>query len=197
MHQNDGKVVEDTLKLQEDKFISPLTKENMEELVAVDSFGLKVIRHSLLGLEPSTESVVQFSRQVKEIIDGLDDEQVKEDIKAGKFNHFEVYSKLQTDEQRSAFSEALETFNYERQKQIEIRGIEGAKEKWKHDFEEQQKRGDLNLTKGLNAQCYEWVQEMVPIIQKELEACKELLNDGDKASDAKVNVPCMHHSSLK
>lgn len=185
MHQNDGKVVEDTLKLQEDKFISPLTKENMEELVAVDSFGLKVIRHSLLGLEPSTESVVQFSRQVKEIIDGLDDEQVKDDIKAGKFNHFEVYSKLQTDEQRSAFSEALETFNYERQKQIEIRGIEGAKEKWKHDFEEQQKRGDLNLTKGLNAQCYEWVQEMVPIIQKELEACKELLNDGDKASDAK------------
>lgn len=185
MNQTDGKVAEDTLKLQEDQFISALTKENMEELVAVDSFGLKVIRHSLLGLEPSAQSVVRFSREVKEIVDGLDDEKLKEEIKAGQFNHFEVYCKLQTEEQRQAFNNALETFNYERQKQIEIRGIEGAKEKWKHDFEEQQKRGDLNLTKGLNAQCYAWVQEMVPIIQKEFEACKEFLNGNGTSSDVK------------
>ncbi|EMG46746.1 RPO41 DNA-directed RNA polymerase [Candida maltosa Xu316] len=183
-----NQVAGDTLKLQENEIINPLNKKNLSELLPVDSFGLKVIRHSLLGLEPTPESALEFSTKVNEIIKDLDDEQLKEDIRSGKLNHHEVYTKLQTPEQKAAYNDALEHFNYDRQKQIEIRGIEGAKEKWKHDFEEQQKRGDLNLTKGLNAQCYDWLQKMIPAIEKEHTLCKALLeNDtsvdqGDKAT---------------
>lgn len=176
LREHDDVIAEDILKLQENKQINPLDKKNLEELLAVDSFGLKVIRHSLLGLKPDLEAALEFSNQVEKIIEDMDDEALKHDIMNGQMNYFEMYSKLKTDEQRHAFNEALNVYNLDRQKQIEIRGIEGAKEKWKHDFEELHKRGDLNLSKGLNAQCYEWLQDMLPVLEKEYKQCEALIN---------------------
>ncbi|KAI5966494.1 RPO41 [Candida pseudojiufengensis] len=181
LDQQGGEVVEDTIKLQQNVNINPLDKQNLDELLPVDSFGLKVVRHSLLGLKPDSGAALQFAADVEEIVEDLDDE-VKNEIKSGKLNYFEIYKRLKTDEQKQQFTEVLEVFNTDRQRQIEIRGIEGAKEKWKHDFEEAQKRGDLNLSKSLNAQCYEWYKKLIPLIEKEHELCKALLK-GDKSVD--------------
>lgn len=176
LKDHDDEIAEDILKLQENKQINPLDKKSLEELLPVDSFGLQVIRHSLLGLKPDLEAALKFADQVEKIIEDVDDEVLNQDIMSGKINYFEMYSKLKTEEQRQAFNEALNAFNLERQKQIEIRGIEGAKEKWKHDFEELQKRGDLNLSKGLNAQCYKWLQDVLPVLEKEYKLCEALIN---------------------
>ncbi|KAI5953595.1 RPO41 [Candida jiufengensis] len=181
LNQQGGEVAEDTIKLQQNVDINPLDKQNLDELLPVDSFGLKVVRHSLLGLKPNSESALQFASNVEEIVDDLD-EITKTEIKSGKLNYYEIYKRLKTEEQKEQFNEVLEVFNSDRQRQIEIRGIEGAKEKWKHDFEESQKRGDLNLSKSLNAQCYEWYQKLIPLIEKEHELCKALIKE-DKSID--------------
>ena len=73
----------------------------------MDSFGLQVIRHSLLGLKPDLEAALKFADQVEKIIEDVDDEVLNQDIMSGKINYFEMYSKLKTEEQRQAFNEAL------------------------------------------------------------------------------------------
>lgn len=181
LNQQNGEVVEDTIRLLKNIEINALDKENLAELKPVDSFGLKVVRHSLLGLKPNSELALHFANEIEEIVADLD-EVTKQEVKDGKLNYHDIYKRLQTDEQREKYNAALEEFNWDRQRQIEIRGIEGAKEKWKHDFEEAQKRGDFNLNKSMNAQCYDWYQKLIPLIKKEHELCKALLRE------EKVNV---------
>ncbi|CAI5758891.1 unnamed protein product [Candida verbasci] len=181
MNKQDVEILEDTIKLQTNKLMDPLQKDNLKELLPVESFGLKVVRHSLLGLKPNADSAAKFSIDIEEIIKDLE-EKTRLEIEKGKLNYHEIYKKLETDDQRTQFNEALEAFNIDRQKELEIRGIEGAKEKWKHDFEEQKKRGDFNLSKSLNAQCYRWYRDLVPLIKKEQVLCKALL-EGDTSVD--------------
>ncbi|RCK56352.1 DNA-directed RNA polymerase, mitochondrial [Candida viswanathii] len=191
LNQQDEGFIKDTRNLEEDKNINTLKKGDIEELHGVDSFGLKVIRHSLLGLEPTAESVSIFSAKVARIVSGLENEEKKEAIMAGKLNHFEVYCSLETEAQRKQFSEALDEFNYERQKQIEIRGIEGAKKRWQHKFEELQKRGDVFFHSSMSAWCYSWLQAVTPLIEKEVELCKQHLASGDqdKSQDRDLYAP--------
>ncbi|KAI5949646.1 RPO41 [Candida margitis] len=189
LNQQNGQVVEDTIKLQKNIEINALDKENLDELLPVDSFGLKVVRHSLLGLKPNPELALQLANEIEEIVADLD-EITKQEVRDGKLNYHDIYKRLQTDDQKMKLDEALEAFNMDRQRQIEIRGIEGAKEKWKHDFDEAQKRGDFNLNKSMNAQCYDWYQKMIPLIEKEHEMCKALLREDksvtqDDATSAK------------
>lgn len=178
LNQQNGEVVEDTIKLLKNIEINALDKENLDELLPVDSFGLKVVRHSLLGLKPNPELALHFANEIEEIVADLD-EVTKQEVRDGKLNYHDIYKRLQTDEQRERYNEALEAFNLDRQREIEIRGIEGAKEKWKHDFEEAQKRGDFNLNKSMNAQCYDWYQKLIPLIEKEHKMCKALLRDDE------------------
>ena len=89
----------------------------------MDSFGLQVIRHSLLGLKPDLEAALKFADQVEKIIEDVDDEVLNQDIMSGKINYFEMYSKLKTEEQRQAFNEALNVFNLERQNKLKLEGL--------------------------------------------------------------------------
>ena len=43
-------------------------------------------------------------------------------------------------------------------------------------FRRTAKRGDLNLSKGLNAQCYKWLQDVLPVLEKEYKLCEALIN---------------------
>ncbi|EGW34784.1 uncharacterized protein SPAPADRAFT_47865 [Spathaspora passalidarum NRRL Y-27907] len=177
-------IVEDTKKLQEkDGSIRSLEKDDLSELEAVDSFGLQIVRHSLLGLEASPDKIAVFTSDIKEIIKDMTNEESKQKITSGKLNYFEMYQLLETQEQRDQFNHALANFNLDRQKQMEIRGVEGAKEKWKHEYEETKKRDSIMSTKNLNAQLYEWYQKLVPLLQKERQECLDLIDD--KATNQK------------
>ena len=123
LKDHDDEIAEDILKLQENKQINPLDKKSLEELLPVDSFGLQVIRHSLLGLKPDLEAALKFADQVEKIIEDVDDEVLNQDIMSGKINYFEMYSKLKTEEQRQAFNEALNVFNLERQNKLKLEGL--------------------------------------------------------------------------
>ncbi|EDK43314.1 hypothetical protein LELG_01492 [Lodderomyces elongisporus NRRL YB-4239] len=180
LQKESGSVAEDTVKLQSKESIDMLKKRNVAELDAVDSFGMQVVRHSLLGLDPDPSAALLFAKEVEKIVEDLD-EDVKSEINSGKLDYYEIYNKLETAEQKKQFNRALDEFNHDRQRQIEVRGMEGAREKWKHDFEEATKRGDLNMSKGLNAKCYEWFQELMPLIKREQDLCRDLIN-GDKSA---------------
>ncbi|KAI3402432.2 RPO41 [Candida oxycetoniae] len=181
LSQSSADVVEDTMKLKEDQSIISLGKGNLAELTPVDSFALNVVRHSLLGLTPEKEAAITFVNDIKEIVEDLD-ETIKDKIQSENLNYFEFYKRLKSDTQKLQFNKALEKFNYNRQRQIEIRGIEGAREKWKRDFEDAQKRGDISMSKQINAQCYEWYQKLIPLLQEEHKLCKAIL-----AGDVKVS----------
>lgn len=154
--------------------VVPVVDKDAAVLRAVDSFGLKVIRHTLLGLQSENKSPV-----LQDFIKNIELElgfNVLHNVKLQKKNYFEVYRSLQSDEQRRKFNEALDLFNESRQRQLELRGVDGAKEKWKHEYEEMQKRGTFALHKNLNVQLFKWYSDMLPFVEKEAEICRKIVS---------------------
>ena len=94
---------------------------------------------------------------------------------SGKINYFEMYSKLKTEEQRQAFNEALNVFNLERQNKLKLEGLK-VQRKNGNTISKNCKTRDLNLSKGLNAQCYKWLQDVLPVLEKEYKLCEALIN---------------------
>ena len=119
----------------------------------------------MLGLKPDLEAALKFADQVEKIIEDVDDEVLNQDIMSGKINYFEMYSKLKTEEQRQAFNEALNVFNLERQNKLKLEGLK-VQRKMETRFRRTAKTRDLNLSKGLNAQCYKWLQDVLPVLEK-------------------------------
>lgn len=158
-----------------DNLSVPIIEKDAEPLRAVDSFGLKVIRHTLLGLKTSASSSTAF----QDFIDKLDNEADKNILHntsdEEKADFFSVYKSLKTEEEKAKFNEALDIFNEGRQRQLELRGVDGAKEKWKHEFEELHKRGGLNVHKSLNVQLFKWYMDLLPYIESEVEQCQKVL----------------------
>lgn len=152
----------------------PTVDKDAESLRAVDSFGLKVIRHTLLGLREEADSK-EIVSIIKQMEDGLGNQSWSDD-EASKLDFFKVYKTLKTEEQREKFNSGLHSFNLTRQRRLEVRGADGAKEKWKHEFEEMQKRGALPLNKGLNAQLFQWYKNLLPYVKKEAEMCQKLMD---------------------
>jgi len=165
---------EETPEYFRDDLDVPTIEKDSETLRAVDSFGLKIIRHTLLGLKEETGSH-EFEKIMKGIENELTDH-LLHNTSIDKRDFFKLHQSLQTQEQKDKFDEALDIFNEARQRQLEVRGVDGAKEKWKHEFEDMQKRGGLSLNKGLNAQLFKWYSEFLPYLEKEVEECKALLN---------------------
>lgn len=165
----------------------PTVEKDTDNLRAVDSFGLKVIRHTLLGLKEETgsEEFVNIIKDIERDLQGHVLHNVLDDFTDSKLNkrdYHSIYQTLQTDDQRSKFNEALDMFNEARQRQLELRGVDGAKEKWKHEFEDMQKRGAINVNKGLNAQLFKWYSEFLPYVEEEVKQCQALLaGDVDKS----------------
>ncbi|RKP29761.1 DNA/RNA polymerase [Metschnikowia bicuspidata] len=150
---------------------APSVAADRTEVRAVDSFGLTVIRHMLLGLESADQS------DLDELLRSMDlalDEHVLHG--AGKRQNFhEVYRLLQLQQDRDKFNAALDTYNLARQKQLESKGLDAAREKWCHEFDKMKRRGDVAVTKSFNAQLYQWYLDVLPEIEAEAARCRDLL----------------------
>lgn len=171
--QTETKGVPDYFK--DDEIDAPMVDKDMIELRSVDSFGLKVIRHTLLGLESKEELDLQ------KLFSNMDEDfhqHILHNTKENKkINYHEIFKLLKTPEDRAKFNEALDVFNNPRQRELESKGIDAAREKWKHEYEEMQLRGDMRMNKNLNVQLYQWYQDMLPYVEEEVRLCNELLNN--------------------
>lgn len=153
---------------------APIIEADTEEIKAVDSFGLTVIRHTLLGLE--TETPLNLDEIFKTMNEDMS-HHVLHNRRGKRQNYHEIYKSLKTDEDRKKFNDALDVFNLMRQRELESKGLDAAREKWKHEFEEMKGRGDLSISKSLNAQLYQWYLDLLPYIEKEMDLCRKLLKD--------------------
>jgi DNA-directed RNA polymerase len=163
---------------ENDKHDAPIIDNDMSSLKSVDSFGLKVIRHTLLGLKTQTGSL-EFEKMMKDIEKEQGINLLYNNVDKRR-NFFEIYKLLTTEEQKQKFSEALDIFNEARQRQLELRGIDGAREKWKHEFDSIQNRGGIRMGKGLNAQMFQWYVDLLPYVEEESKICKKLI-EGDSS----------------
>ena len=147
-------------------------KKDAEELIEVDTVGMKVVKHTLLGLslsEEQREKIARFSFDSNSNVMNLD--------KSKSIDFFEIYSQLRTPEEKEVFENSLNEFNQERQRSLELRAANAAKERWKHDFEEAKARGDIAIQKSLNAKLWKWYTDMLPLLREEAQQCQELLEE--------------------
>lgn len=167
---------------EDDSAQAPVVQNEAAELFGVDSFGLKVVRHHLLGLELSTQ------QKFEEMIGQLGQAEHEHILyrKGLHRNKHDLYRLLNTDDERRRFNEILDVFNWDRQMSLEARGSEGARAMWEHEYREAKKRGDVALGKNLNAHLYKWYQDMLPLIRAEWELCRKLLQSalGKRAQPA-------------
>lgn len=168
---NTDEVVPEYFK--EEGIAAPMIEKDAAELRAVDSFGLKVIRHTLLGLESKTD--FDLEKLFQDLDEDLKQHILHNNRLTTKRNYHEIYKQLQSAEDRQKFNEALDLFNESRQRELESKGIDAAREKWKHEFEDMQLRGGLPINKNLNVQLYQWYLDMLPYVQEEVDLCKQLL----------------------
>lgn len=160
---------------KDEDIAAPMIEKDATELRAVDSFGLKVIRHTLLGLQSKHE--FDLEKLFKDLDDDLKQHILHNTRSNNKRNYHEIYKTLKTPEDREKFNEALDVFNESRQRELESKGIDGAREKWKHEFEEMQLRGGIPINKNLNVQLYQWYLDMLPYVQEEVDICRQFLNN--------------------
>lgn len=145
--------------------------KNAKELVAVNTIGIKVVRHGLLGLTLSDSQKKTLLNFINK--NGLD---ISIDINSPSIDFFEISKLLKSEEEQKTFNEILEDFNEDRQKILETRTTEAARERWMHDFYEAKERGDTPIEKGLNAKLWEWYSELLPLVKKEVDRCKHELS---------------------
>ncbi|CAI4061921.1 hypothetical protein SUVZ_06G0150 [Saccharomyces uvarum] len=153
--------------------------KDAEKLVAVDTIGMRVIRHTLLGLSLNAQQREQISKFKFDANDNVLNMKPTENGEESNtsINFFEIYNSLPTLEEKRAFESALNVFNQDRQKVLENRATEAARERWKHDFEEAKARGDISIEKNLNAKLWKWYNDMLPLIKEEISHCKSLLSE--------------------
>lgn len=154
---------------------APVVDKEAAELRSVDSFGLKVIRHTLLGLESKDD--IDLEKLFKDLDDDLRQHILHNTRTDRKRNYHDIYRSLKTPEEKQKFNQALDIYNETRQRELESKGIDAAREKWKHEFEDMQTRGGISLSKNLNVQLYQWYLDMLPYVQEEVNLCRQLLSN--------------------
>lgn len=149
-----------------------IVEKNASELVAVDTIGMRTVRHALMGLS--------FTEDQKQKLVNLDSSHVNNVMNFDEnksIDFFEMYRSLKSEEEKARFDDMLNEFNHQRQEVLERRATEAAKERWKFEFEEAKARGDLSIEKSLNTRLWEWYNEMLPLVKEELNRCTEELNN--------------------
>ncbi|SCU77301.1 LAFA_0A00936g1_1 [Lachancea sp. 'fantastica'] len=147
--------------------------KNADDLLAVDTIGMKVVRHTLLGLsltDAQRKQIKEFDFESASNLLNFEDGQ-------NNIDFFQIHKNLKTAEEREAFAKALDEFNQDRQHQLEHRATDAAKERWKHDFEEAKARGDLSIQKKLNVKLWEWFNQMLPLVKEEVKRCAEVASN--------------------
>lgn len=152
----------------------PALEKNSENLKAVDTFGLKVIRHSIMALATKNKSEVlaEFATKLNAStpVDPAEIDKSSHDI-----DFFSIYKSLSKEDQK-LFNAVLEEFNYERQLLVETRGLDSAKEKWRHEYENLQKADVFTTPQHVNQFLYLWLQELTTLIKAEVDLCKKIIN---------------------
>ncbi|CAN3374178.1 hypothetical protein DIURU_003999 [Diutina rugosa] len=148
---------------------APSVRKDLDELRDVGSFGIKVIRHTLLGLKQDDAELESLLNAIETGVDGSVLTQ------GNSVDFFQIYRQLKTPEQRQKFNDALNAYNQHRQQQLELRGLDGAREKWKHAFEDMQRRGTINMSKDINSELFKWYQAMLPSVVHEAQLCRDLM----------------------
>ncbi|GAV49885.1 hypothetical protein ZYGR_0S00170 [Zygosaccharomyces rouxii] len=169
---NDHKVEDDQNKsiFSLDQEVKPLEKD-ATTLKAVDTLNMRVVRHALLGLslnETQREQILKFNFDASSNLLNMDDNR--------SLDFFEIYRSLSNEEDRSKFEKALDDFNQERQRALENRATDAAKERWKHDFEEAKARGDISIEKRLNVKLWQWYSAMLPLVKEEVKLCSQVFD---------------------
>ncbi|SCV02225.1 LAMI_0G17040g1_1 [Lachancea mirantina] len=161
-----------------DKDIGIVDKD-ARELLAVDTIGMKVVRHALLGLSLTDEQKKQITATSLDSGSNL----LKLDQNGEGVDFFGIYKKLTDDAERTLFEKTLDEFNQDRQHQLENRAIDAAKERWRHDFEEAKARGDLSIQKKLNVKLWEWYKCMLPLVKEEVKRCSQMMHGTTNETD--------------
>lgn len=154
-----------------DETVKPLEK-NAAKLTAVNTLGMRMVRHTLLGLnldEQQKQKVAQFHFKADENLLNLDQKR--------SIDFFEMYRSLESEAETLEFENVLNQFNQERQRALESRATDAAKERWKHDFEEARARGDLSIEKKLNVKLWKWYNAMLPLLKEEVKLCTEIMSE--------------------
>lgn len=150
--------------------VQPLEKD-AAPLTAVDTLNMRVVRHALLGLSLNDEQ----REQISEFNFDANSNLLKaEDNK--NLNFFDIYRSLKTGEEKAKFEKVLDDFNKERQRALENRATDAAKERWRHDFEEAKARGDISIEKRLNVKLWKWYNAMLPLVKEEVKLCSQVFS---------------------
>ncbi|CCE62675.1 hypothetical protein TPHA_0D00310 [Tetrapisispora phaffii CBS 4417] len=163
-------------KLDFDATVTTVDKD-ASKLVAVDTIGMKVVRHTLLGLtlnENQKKKIKSFHFEADKNLLNIDEQKT--------IDFYELSNSLTNEAERERFEDALNEFNQDRQRALELRATNAAKERWKYDFEEAKARGDISIKKNLNVKLWEWYTKMLPYVKQEIEKCKEVMNSTEKKS---------------
>ncbi|AMD20207.1 HDL537Wp [Eremothecium sinecaudum] len=151
-------------------------EKDAAQLLSVGTFGLRAVKHSLLGLSITDDQKEQLSRVIDPLLKAC--EPVNQSA-----NFFDIYKTLKTPEERKAFDDFLEEFNQDRQRDLENRSLDAAKERWQREYQASQNRGDLNINKSLNVRLWEWYHAMLPLLKEEMRMCKDVVDGNVKGVD--------------
>ncbi|QLG72880.1 hypothetical protein HG535_0D05890 [Zygotorulaspora mrakii] len=151
--------------------VSDSLEKDAEKLKAVDTLGMRVVRHTLLGLslnEHQRKQIAKFHFDAEKNLLNVDQNK--------SIDFFEIFRSLKSDTERTAFESSLDEFNQDRQRALENRATDAARERWKHDFEEARARGDLSIEKKLNVKLWKWYNSMLPLVKEEVKQCNEAMS---------------------
>ncbi|KAG7195756.1 DNA-directed RNA polymerase [Scheffersomyces spartinae] len=152
----------------------PTLDKDSEDLLSVDSFGMQAIRSTLLGLQAESSESAKLMELIEELKSEPDS--IIDHLLVQKRDYFAIYRSLKTPEQKKKFNELLELHNRERERELEIRGVDAAREKWKHEYEELIKRGAMQVSRNLNPLLYQWYSALLPYVVEEQRLCIDLVN---------------------
>lgn len=152
--------------------VKSLNKPGAAELSAVETMGLKTIRHTLTGMA-SDEATAKLLDKISPLTSSKSIETDESYI------DFLKISKSLKPEELEKFEVAFQEFNRVRQEAIETKGFEGAKQKWKHTYEQMRQRGDMTF-KPLEALLWQWNRELQPLIEEELARVRETVKCSTK-----------------
>lgn len=156
-----------------------LQKLNLPELQAVDSFGMKVIRHSLLSLRLRTGK-----RFWEKYLEKLPNPTAYVDTESHLIDFFGIYKTLKTPEERAEFERNLDELNAERQPIIEARSIEGAERSWKQAAALARERGTVLRSDSFLVLLWDWFEKMLPAVQADVVLCEKILKNRSPLSNS-------------
>lgn len=155
-----------SLNLKEE--IPTIKKGSIDPVATSQTLSLQAIRHTLQGLE--TNSVKD------KFMPFLQNKLTNQNTYIDFLNLAENLRP----EQRQEFEQVFEDFNQQRQQDVETRGIEGTREKWRALYDQRVERMRSNrkmsniYQRSLETLLFEWNEAMLPVIEKEFKFLEQI-----------------------